>query len=360
MRKLFISCSALTAGGAERVLSILSKPFADHYDEVQYIMWYDKPIFYKIDERVKIVSVKQMAKGKGYISMMKTFRHYIKDNMPDIILSFSAPFNMLALSSLLGTKNKLIAAERVDPKIVPFGKPFEIVRNILYYNAVSILTQTKSCRDYFTGKLREKAHIIYNPVVLTQDYVGQGIKHSKEKVIISAGRLMPQKNHKMLISAFSKFVKIHPEYKLIIYGEGALRNELEKQILQLDLQGRVLLPGTISNLWEKLFTADMFIMTSNYEGMSNSLIEAMCLGIPCISTKVSGAIDLIKNDLNGILIDVNDEDALITAMNRIADNPTYAFEIASQAVKLYDLLNIDKISDQWIEYIDSIIKIVHE
>lgn len=354
MSKLFVSCSALTAGGAERVLSILSKPLADHYDEVQFIMWYDKPIFYNIDKRVKIISVAKLCRSNSYPVLMKTFRRYVTDNKPDVILSFCSPFNMLAIISLLGTKYRIIAAERVDPRIVKFGKIFEILRNLLYYRSITILTQTESGKEYFTGKLKAKTEVIYNPVIMPQHFVGLGLKTKKEKVIVSAGRLMPQKNHKLLISAFAKFVKLHPDYKLIIYGEGALRGNLKKMISQLDIPN-VYLPGTVKDLWDKVLSANMYIMTSNYEGMSNSLIEAMCLGIPCISTKVSGATDLIKNESNGILIDVDDEEALLTAMNKIADDSQYADELGTQAAKVYDLLKVDKISNQWLIHIDKII-----
>lgn len=97
----------------------------------------------------------------------------------------------------------------------------------------------------------------------------------------------------------------------------------------------------------------MFIMTSMFEGMSNSLIEAMCLGLPCISTKVSGAVDLIKSGENGILIDIDDKAELLAAMNRLADNPKEAEEIAKRATLLYEELNVSQIAEQWLNYIDN-------
>lgn len=355
MSKLFISCCSLSSGGAERVLSILSKPFADHYDDVQYIMWYDNPVFYDIDKRVKIVCLEKEAGSRSTLKRMAWFRKYVNVQKPDLVLALSAPFNMLTLASLLGTSHKIVAAERVDPRSFRWGKHLEILRNLLYHKATGILAQTEYCKDYFKGSLYKKTDVIFNPVIMPEEMIGSAIRTEKKKVIATAARLAPQKKQDMIIRVFAKFHESHPDYSLKIFGEGAERENLTKLASDLGIANYVELPGSVKDLWVRLQSTNMFVMTSLFEGMSNSMIEAMCLGVPCISTKVSGAVDLIDSGKNGVLIELNDENALYDAMMRIADDSDYASSVANEGAKLYDVLNVDTISQQWVSYIDNII-----
>lgn len=353
MNKLFVTCSSLSSGGAERVLSILSSSFAEQYDEVQYLMWYDKPVFYDIDARVKVVSIEKEAGSGDTAKRMLWFRKYVNRCHPDMVLSFSAPFNMLTLASLLCTRHKVIAAERVDPRSFRWGKPMELLRNILYRRAYGILAQTQSCKDYFTGKLYDKTDVIFNPVNMPESLRGSAIGCEKQHLIINAARLAPQKKQDMLVRVFARFHESHPEYRLQIFGSGPERDNLIALAEDLNISSYVEMPGTVKDLWSRMQVADMFVMTSLFEGMSNSMIEAMCLGVPCISTKVSGAVDLIDSGNNGILIDINDSEALYDAMSRIADDEEYARTIANNSCLLYDKLNVESISARWIEYVDS-------
>ena len=97
--------------------------------------------------------------------------------------------------------------------------------------------------------------------------------------------------------------------------------------------------------------ASIFAMASNFEGMSNSLIEAMCLGLPCISTRVSGAVDLIKNDDNGLLVDIGNVNQLSIALSKLAENEEFRLKIGKNATRLYDFLNVDIVAQEWLKYI---------
>ena len=115
----------------------------------------------------------------------------------------------------------------------------------------------------------------------------------------------------------------------------------------------VKLPGVSKNVWDEMKRAKAFVLTSNYEGMSNSMIEAMCLGLPCISTKVSGAVDLIRNNVNGLLVENNDSKSLIDAFSQVVDNPSFAKTIGEASSSLYDKLNENRITAEWVNYINS-------
>ncbi len=286
---------------------------------------------------------------------MGTYRKYVNKEKPDVVLSFSAPFNMLTLTSLIGTKHKIVVAERVDPRSFHWGKMMEKIRNMLYRNATGILAQTQYCKDYFKPRLAKKTDIIFNPVLIPDEMIGVALKTPKTKTIVTAGRLEIQKNHIMLINAFEKFHKRHPDYNLIIYGEGSQRDALTYHILNKELSNSVFLPGTKSDLWKEIISAEMFVMTSDFEGMSNSMIEAMCLGLPCISTKVSGATDLIQNEYNGILINTRDEEGLVNSMEKIASNHSFAMNLGLKGSEVYRILNVSHIAKLWIDYINKII-----
>ena len=352
MSKIIFFCASLQAGGAERVLSVLSAPLAEHYDEVQYLMWYNAPVFYDVDSRVKIISIEKEATNKGAMSKMMWLRSYILNEAPNIVISFSAPFNMIMLISLFLTKQKIIVAERVDPRSFRWGKHLEVLRNVLYWRANGILAQTEYSKNYFTGKLRSKTSIIYNPIMMPKTMVGAAIKSPKQNVIVSAARLEKQKRFDLLIETFAEFKKTHPDYMLYIYGKGSQKERLLDIVKKYNIEKCVKFPGVVNDLWDRIKSARMFVMTSLFEGMSNSLIEAMCLGLPCISTKVSGAVDLIKSGENGILIEIDDKTELLAAMNKMANNPKEAEEIAKRATLLYEELNVSKIAEQWLNYID--------
>ncbi|MDE5539520.1 MAG: glycosyltransferase, partial [Bacilli bacterium] len=351
--KVIVFCASLQTGGAERVLSVLSKPFADHYDEVEYVTWYNTPIFYSIDDRIKLVSIEKECKGKSILKKMMWLRKYIRTGQPDVILSFSAPFNMLILTSLLFLKKKIIVCERTDPRSFRWGKHLELLRNALYLNTTGILTQTQISKSYFKGKLLAKTSIIYNPISMDLNDVGSALREKKENLIVTAARLAKEKRHDLLIRSFAKFRLDFPDYKLIIYGEGAERNRLNNLIKDLGLENCVFLPGKVKDLWIRIRTAKVFIMTSKVEGMSNSMIEAMALGIPTISTRVSGATDLINNNENGILVNP-DIDEIYNACYKICTDRNIAIKLGSNGIKIFDRLKVEKISKEWIDYIDSI------
>lgn len=350
---LLVSCGSLTAGGAERVLSILSDPFVEHYNSVTYLMWDNLPVFYTINKNIKLISVEAECRSSSLIKKMMWFRRYVLNNRPDVVLSFSTPYNMLTLFALLMTKAKVVAAERIDPRAFRWGKPLEILRDFLYHTATGILAQTEYSRSYYKGKLLEKTSIIYNPVTMPSSLVGMALNTPKEKVIVSAVRLKKQKNLPLLIEAFTRFSKLHPDYRLIIYGEGSEREYLENFAQKMGVADKVSMPGSVKDLWQRISSAKMFVMTSLFEGMSNSLIEAMCLGLPCISTKVSGATDLIKSGENGFLIDGLDD--LCEKMEALCDD-NFAARIGENASNLYEELKVENISRQWIDYIDKIAK----
>lgn len=356
MSKLIVNTGTLFAGGAERVLSILSTPFADAFDEVLYVMWLDAKypkIFYEIDPRVKVVRISQESGSKKLIKQMFWYRRFVKEQKASLVLSFMKKIGFTSTIALLFTGVPQIISERNDPR---YNKSQILRRCInasyLLSDIKGIIMQTQSNKDYFTAKsLYSKTDVIYNPITMDDSMVGKALSTKKEDLIVSVGRLTSQKRHDRLIKAFAEFHMTHPSYKLCFWGEGEKRQELQTLADAIGLHDAILFPGRSNKVMDEICRAKMFVMTSEYEGMSNALLEAMCLGLPCISTKVSGATDLINHEENGFLIEHDNLQQLVSIMSRVADLDAEAIRIGQNAYKVFDKLSIDIIAKKWVEYL---------
>ena len=353
MKKYMFFIGTLRNGGAERVVSILSGRMAEQGMEVEILTYYDRPVFYEIHPKVKVTAVETASGKKNKVSNFLWLRKYLKENAK-IVISFLAPFNIMAIAAVIGTGIPVIAADRNDPTKIPSNTMIRKLRDVMYRFADGVVVQTEKNKAYFGKAVQKKSKVIYNPVNLGE-YAAAALDCDKEKTVVSVGRLMPQKNQKMLIEAFASVLKKYPEYQLIIYGDGQGREELEKLISERKLESRVLLPGSTTQLHEKIKSAELFVLSSDYEGMPNALIEAMCLGLPVISTKVSGATDLIKDHENGLLTEVGNQSELEAAMLELLENKELSAKLSKKAVELNEMLELSQIMEQWIAFIKEIL-----
>lgn len=352
MKRHIFFLGTLCNGGAERVVSILASHMARQGMDVEILTYYDKPVSYELDERVKLTAVETMTGSGNKIKNLLAMRSYFKKH-GKIVISFLAPLNIMAIAANLGNGVPIIVADRNEPTRVPSNPVVRKVRDVLYGFATGVVVQTRKNKAYFSQKVQKKSRVIYNPIDLKEN-AGVALKTEKDKKIVTAGRLISQKNQKMMIRAFASVYQKHPDYKLVIYGEGPRRQELEALISELDMEQNILLPGNISGIHEHLKSAEIFVLSSDYEGMPNALIEAMCLGLASISTKVSGATDLIQDHENGILTDVGSECQLEKAMLELIEDKELAGKLAENAAKLNDDLEVSKIMQQWTDLIQEL------
>ncbi len=339
----------LEEGGAERVISIITKKLSENPENtVEILIYYDSEPFYPVDERVKLTRVEKQTGSKNIFKNLLYMRKFFK-NFDGVVISFLAPFNILALVAHFGLNGKIIVADRNDPRKVPTNRFVRFLRDFLYRFADGIVLQTIRNQKYFSKKIQEKSTVIYNPVTLGEN-VAISLNTPRKKHIVTAARLVPQKNQKMLVDAFSDIAEEFPDYIVNFYGDGPLKEELQEYINSKNLADKMFLCGAISNVPETITNAACFVLTSDYEGMPNALIEAMCVGLPVISTKVSGATDLVVDGENGLLVDVGDKDALADALRRVLSNDKFAEKLAQNAAALNDELEVTKIVEQWQEF----------
>lgn len=341
-------------GGAERVISILANKLVDDDFDVNILKYYSSNDFYHLDKRIKTISIEENTHTKNIFANFLWLRKYLRDNV-DIFISFLAPFNMFSLFANFFINKPIIVADRNDPRIVPNNLIMKLIRNVLYLRANGLVFQTNDNLQYFSKSIQRKSIVIANPFE-KKDYLGIALNAKKENKIVSVARLEKQKNIELLIESFAELSELFPKLRLDIYGEGSNRDSLQMLIESLCLQNRISLMGNIKDIVEQIKKSKLFVLTSNYEGMSNSLIEAMCIGLPVISTKVSGAKELIINNENGILIDVNNKTQLIEAIKKVLLDNEFSNKLSSNAIKIYDCVDVDNVVKEWKKFINSIKK----
>lgn len=351
-KRIVFFVGTLMEGGAERVISILSRKMHEQGFDVQILLYYDREIFYEIGSDIKITVVQKESGSSNSLKNLLWVRRFFKANA-DVIISFLAPFNMMALAAHMGLRSTIIVADRNDPRFVPVNPVIRKLRDILYRFSAGVVLQTTHNRDYFSRTIRRKSVVISNPIDLGEK-AGMGLTTKKRHEIVSVGRLMPQKNQAMLLKAFANISADFPEYCLIIYGEGPEREFLEKLAGELGIKERIKLPGSVKDVHDRIACSELFILSSNYEGMPNALIEAMCMGLPCISTNVSGAADLIVPGKNGEIVEVGDTEALTQQMRRLLSDQEQRDKYAQKAVELNSKLEVDKIAKEWISFISTL------
>ena len=353
MKRYIFFIGTLRNGGAERVVSVLASQMGEQGYDTEIVMYYDRPIFYEISSKVKLTIAEKETGTRSKVKNLYWLRNYFKMNAK-VVISFLAPFNIMAIAANLGSGTPIVVADRNDPRKVPSNYVVRKVRDFLYRFADGIVVQTEKNKSYFSSCVQKKSVVIYNPVDL-KEYAGSGLSTVKEKKIVTAGRLMPQKNQAMMIRAFAEILKKHPEYELVIYGDGPSEKQLKSLVGELGILTKVFFPGNVKDLHNKIRSAEMFVLSSDYEGMPNALIEAMCLGLPCVSTEVSGATDLIIHGKNGMLTKLNDQQAFTEAILELIENPETAAQMCEEAVKLNEELKLSKIMEQWIVFIKTMV-----
>ena len=349
--KIIFITGSMGKGGAERVISILSK----HYDKkgwsVSIIMLLHNKIEYRLPSHVNVVNLSEKNGIKrDFIKVIKNTRNYIAKQKPDVIVAFMAQNILLAHFAIKKMNIPFIVSERIDPAEVKRNIIFKYLLNKIYKTASVVIFQTKRAQSYFNKAIQGNSCVIGNPISISC----QKNKTSKHK-IVSVGRMTKQKNQKMLISVFKRIHDRHPNYELVIYGEGPLREELHAKIKELNLDNCVSLPGISNNIHEDIADAEIFVLPSNYEGLSNALMEAMLMGLPSISTNCAGSDEIIDNYKNGLLVPIGDENEMFNAIEKLINDKNLRKIISKNAIKSMERYKEENIAEMWDNIINTIL-----
>lgn len=345
MKKISFFIGSLHGGGAEKVISIL----ANHYQTIGWnvaiVLLLDSQIKYEVDPRIQIIDFTQAKNGSYFKYLPKwliKIRQYVKKETPDRIVSFVGRINVLVLTACLGLHIPIIVSERNDPKHDGRSPMMLRLCNWSYKRATVVVYQTKYEQTCFSSKLKNGV-IIGNPISLT----ATPQLEYRQYEIVTAGRLSTQKNQKMLIDAIALLSTNYPQISLNIYGEGDLKEILWNQIKSLNLTNRIRLCGNVSDLHQKICQSGIFVLCSEYEGLSNALIEAMALGLPCISTDYPGVRELIIDGENGLIVPCDDAKQLALAIEKLLTQQELRKKISLNGMKTSKLYENSVILKHW-------------
>ena len=342
MNIVFVLAS-LGSGGAERVVSLLANKMVESGHQVEIICLKFNDVYYQTDSCVKVTLA--MQKTKNRFTELFWLRKYLKKQNPDVVIPFTEGVYCFTILSLLGTGIPIIASERLDPAAM--SKTRKILKRLLLPYADWLVVQTQSIKDYFPKSIQKKTSIIYNPVNDESLSPTLPSREGRLNRIISVGRLYPQKNQAMMIRAFAKVADEFPDWQLVIYGEGPLRAELEFLVSSFKLQNRVFLPGRTEHVIEELRKSKIFCMSSDYEGMSNAMIEAICVGLPIVTTNVSGVNELVVDGENGFIVPCKNAIAMSNAIKAIIENKYMMESFSIKSKGKSSIFKLDFIVNQW-------------
>lgn len=355
--------SSFEAGGAERVMSIMANYWTAKEWVITLVTFDDGsvPPFYKLDRRVNHITLGITGYSnniiKGFWSNIRRIvklRRAIIGSEPEAVISFIDRTNVTTLLAVTGSGVPVLISERSDPAQFSIGRCWEMLRKFTYRFANRIITQNEKARSYFPGKLQSKTIIIPNPIVV--EYDDEHIADvRKNRTIISMGRLSGEKRFDFLINAFSKLKARFPDWNLMIIGEGVERGNLEKLINELGMSTRAKLLGNIKNPHNIIKRADIYVLSSKYEGFPNALCEAMACGLPVISTEYHSCVkDIVIDGENGILTPPDNVDALAFAMEQLMSDSNRRARLASKAREIKTKYGAEKIMGIWEEVLESV------
>ncbi len=336
----------MTGGGTERVISLLSKEYIKMGIDVAIMQFAGYENAYELDKNVEDFSIAPRSDGNPLVIIRRivNMRRYFKKEPDCLIFSFCVMGAVFSVIASMGMKRCILVAERSSPDSCKQVR----LRNWAYKRADRITFQTNEGITYFPDRIKAKAVVIPNPIDadIPEPYTGK-----RTHRIVTVGRLHEVKNHALILEAFADFADTFPDYKLHIYGRGELESKLKDQAQSLGISDKVIWHGFVKNVKEEIRDAAMFVSASNYEGISNSMLEALAMGIPSICTDcpIGGARSYIENGRNGILIPVHDKAALVEAMTKIASDGSFAAGLSVNAAKLKDKYSAESIAKSFLE-----------
>ena len=360
--KICIIISDITkVGGIERVTSTLLDELTPQLDlnfEILSLFKGRETPAYPIPDNVKIYYLTNEAHGVKPHSWKRAFKmftltsklkKFLKTQCYDIIMIQSFPPSLLSILAGID-KQKVIVVEHVYAGY--YGKLANIIRDRAYSQFAKIVVLTSNDKEFFINRgLGDKTIVIPNPVLPSNEP-----KSSCEaKRIISVGRLVYQKGYDNLIDIFKVVNKTHPDWKLDIFGDGPLKNQLLQKIKSDGLEDIVNLKGISNNIPSELSLSSIFVLSSHFEGFSMVLVEAMNQGVPCVSFACpNGPSDIVKTGLNGILVADQDMDGMIKALNFMIENPDKRVEYGKNAPNSVKHFSKELIAQMWMTLFNEI------
>jgi GalNAc-alpha-(1->4)-GalNAc-alpha-(1->3)-diNAcBac-PP-undecaprenol alpha-1,4-N-acetyl-D-galactosaminyltransferase len=355
--KLTLISSSLEVGCTERVMTTLANYWAARGWNITILTFDDGSIepFYDLDSRIDRLPLGIEHRDTSGISAIKYNLHRIgvlkkaiKTSRPDVTISFDNITNILTLLACWGLKVPTIVSEHVHPSHGGLAGVWKFLQKLTYRRADLVTVPTHSAISFFPSGQGYNTFVLPNPITVPECDLIQSQLNTDDRHLLSIGKLIPQKGYDILIKAFAQTCDHHPEWTLTILGEGEMRSELEDLCAQLKLEDRVFLPGIVKNVDGYFKKADIFVLSSRYEGFPIALGEAMACGVPVIATDcVSGPREMIHHGRDGMLVVSENVDALAVGLDVLMSDPVKRQHFSHYAPKILDRFGVDRVMSMW-------------
>lgn len=397
MKKVAFVLPGMCGGGAERVAALLANEFKKNQIDVRYLLTHakrdevircdlsDEVPLILFTEQMKPESAGYKAKSKllqivssllckpfetikkpvparfaklsitsQYSQEIKHLRGMLKAEPDLTVIAFLQPTIPITLLASRGLQNRIIVSERADPNRLMkkrYGRKF-IEK---YYTRADVAVfQTEDAENTYPKRIADKGVVISNPLKtgLPEPYHGE-----RSKSITTFCRISKQKNLPVLIDAFAMLHKEHSEYQLRIIGDASndegieVMDTLNKMISGYAIEDAVIFEPFNANVHEAIIKDAMYVNSSDYEGISNAMLEAMAIGMPvvCTDCPIGGAKATITDGVNGLLVLIKDAEALYIAMKRIIEDQALADKLSANAARIIEELSLSAIADRWVK-----------
>ena len=345
--KIIFAIPDLGSGGAERVVSILVNNLTEQGWIVEILMMFGRNNIYQINDRIEISELDLFGKSKidRLLYLRKYLRRQKKAHKNLIVISFQITCLKYLLLSRIGLKIRIVSSERNNP-YRNGASTFHKIKNALPYLLSNFCVfQTPAARDYYFLLRDTKCVIIPNPIT-ESSYIWRANLSPARLIMVC--RLATQKNIFMALNVIrilkSEFTNIHVD----IYGEGPLYSRLLNQIEQMELNENVSLKGLTNNVHEIMAESSVYLSTSDYEGISNSMLEAMSVGLPIISTDCPiGGARMMLNNGAGILVPVGDECIFAKELKELLVNDSKAKVMSAKALEISKSYTPLHVTNRW-------------
>lgn len=348
--KVFMVIKRLRYSGAYKMFMWVAKALANRGHEVTVFTFMKNDVE---ELQPNIRWIKADLENASIFRKVKETRRWMKETSADISISFLLDANIINTLACLGTKTKSVICERNDP-YKPHYYKLKLTKP-LFRLADGAVFQLPKVAEYYS-MVKGPTAVIPNPVITTSAEIELKPFDKRGNVIVSLGRYdIFQKRQDVLLNAFARFLESHPDYMLKFYGDGPDEGRIKKMVESLGISNNVVVGGITNHSAQVLSKSKFFVLSSDFEGIPNALMEAMSIGLPCISTRCrpGGAEYLIEDGKSGLLVNTGDVEGMYQAMSKIADT-SIGDKLGLEAKKVTGRFSEERITDMWCEYIQKL------
>ncbi|MEN4919576.1 glycosyltransferase family 4 protein [Achromobacter spanius] len=365
--RVLLFIHSLHGGGAERVAADLSAHWATQGSEVMVVTQAGvEGDVYALHPKVRREVLNTAGEGGGLrgiwsnVQRVRALRRVIKSFRPDIVLGMMTTASVLSVLASAGLGGRVIATEHTHPPSQTLSGFWQRLRRLTYPRAARVVALTRGTADWLDHHVPgSRLAVIPNPVhfpLPRAEPILAPVSGDGRKRLLAVGRLHADKGFDLLIQAYARLAPSHPDWDLVILGEGGERQALETQVREAGLQSRVSMPGRAGNVGDWYDSAHLYVLTSRFEGLSNTLLESMASGLAAVSFDCdTGPREIVRDGIDGVLVRPNgDVAALCKALDAVMSDDNGRARMARAATDVRDRFSAARVLQKWQEIFDGV------